>query len=57
MDSTKLMQLPTDENKWINYIVNLEINLKDCFKELKNEEKTSEINLIVFAQLELCPGF
>ena len=57
MDSTKLMQLPIDENKWINYIVNLEINLKDRFKELKNEEKTSEINLIVFAQLELCPGF
>ena len=37
------MQLPIDEDKWINYIVNLEINPKDRFKVLKDEEKTSKI--------------
>ena len=32
------MQLPVDENKWINYIINLESTLKDPFKVLKNEK-------------------
>ena len=57
LDSNKFMQLPTDEGKWINYIVNLESKLKDHFKVLKNEEKIQEKNLIVFSQLGLCPGF
>ena len=56
-DSSKFMQLPIDEDKWINYIVNLESKLKDRFKVLKNEEKFQKQNLIVFAQLELCQGF
>ena len=38
-DSSKFMQRPNDEGKWINYIINLESKLKDCFKVLKNEEK------------------
>ena len=33
------MQLPIDEGKWINYIINVENKLKDRFKLLKNEEK------------------
>ena len=33
------MQLPIDEDKWINYIINVENKLKDRFKLLKNEEK------------------
>ena len=57
LDSSKFIQLPIDEDKWINYIVNLESKLKDRFKVLKNEEKFQKQNLIVFAQLELCQGF
>ena len=57
LDSSKVIQLPINEDKWINYIVNLESKLKDRFKVLKNEEKFQKQNLIVFAQLELCQGF
>ena len=39
LGSSKSKQLPTDEGKWIKYLVNLEIKLKDRFKVLKNEEK------------------
>ena len=35
-DSSKFMQLPVDEGKWINCIINLESKLKDRFKVLKN---------------------
>ena len=41
-DNSKFMQLPTDEGKWLNYIINLESKLKDRFKVLKNEEKISK---------------
>ena len=36
------MQPPIEEDKWKNYIVNLESKLKYRFKVLKNEEKISE---------------
>ena len=39
LDSSKFIQLPIDEDKLINYIVNVESKLKDRFKVLKNEEK------------------
>ena len=42
LDSSKFMQLPIDKDNWINYIVNLENKVKDCFKVLKNEEKISK---------------
>ena len=35
------MQLPIDEGKQINYIINLESKLKYRFKVLKNEDKIS----------------
>ena len=35
------MQLPIDEDKWINYIIILESKLKDRFKVLKQEKKVS----------------
>ena len=38
LDSSKFIQLPIDEDKWINYIVNVESKLKDRLKVLKNEE-------------------
>ena len=40
-DSRKFIQLPIDQSKWTNYIINLENKLKDRFKVLKNEEKSS----------------
>ena len=36
------MKLSIDENKWINYIINLENKLNNCFKVLKNVGKSSE---------------
>ena len=42
LDSSKFMQPPIEEDKWKNYIVNLESKLKYRFKVLKNEEKISE---------------
>ena len=42
LDSSKFIQLPIDEDKWINYIINLKSKPKDRFKVLKNEEKISE---------------
>ena len=56
-DSSKFMPLPIDEGKWLNYMIDLENKLKDCFKVLKNEEKIQKKNLIMFAQLGLPPAF
>ena len=42
LDRSKFMQLPIDEGKQINYIVNFESKLKDHFKVPKNEGKNSE---------------
>ena len=41
-DSIKLMPLPIGEGKWLNYIINLENKLKDCFEVLKNEGISSQ---------------
>ena len=35
LDSSKFIQLPIDESKLLNYIINLECKLKDRFKVLK----------------------
>ena len=40
MDSSKIIQLPINESKWI--IINLENKLKDRFKVLNSEEKISK---------------
>ena len=37
-----LCNFPFDEDKWINYIINLESKLKDFFKVLKKKEKITE---------------
>ena len=42
LSDSKFTQLPIDEDKQINYIINLKIKFKDHFKVLKNEEKISE---------------
>ena len=41
-DSSKFIQLPIDEDKWINNIINLVNKVKYRFKALRNEEKFSE---------------
>ena len=51
-DSSKFNQLPIDQSKWINYIINLENKLKDRFKVLKNEEKESDS----ISPVETTPG-
>ena len=38
-DSSKIIQLPIDEDKWINNIINLVNKVKGRFKVLRNEEK------------------
>ena len=50
------MQLPIDEDKWINYIVNLESKLKDRFKKFKNEEKISEKEFDSICPVGTMPG-
>ena len=56
LDSSKFIQLPIHEDKWINYIVNLESKLKDRFKVLKNEEKISEKELDSICPVGTTPG-
>ena len=41
-ESNKFLQLPIDEDKWVNYIINAESKLKHHFKVPKNEDKISE---------------
>ena len=41
-DNTKFIPLIIDQNKWLNYIVNLEKKLKEHFKTLKRDNKISE---------------
>ena len=43
------MQLPIDNDNWINYIFNVESELKHRSKILKNEVKIQKKNLIVVA--------
>ena len=50
------MQLSIDEDKWLYYIVNLESKLKDRFKGLKNEEKTSEKEFDSVGPVGTTPG-
>ena len=42
-ESSKFLQLTIDEeDKWINFIINTEIKVKDHFKVHKNEDKISD---------------
>ena len=50
------MQLPIDEDNWIDYIINLESELKDRFKVLKNEEKISEKEFDSICPVGTMPG-
>ena len=41
-DNTKFIPLNIDQNKWLNYIVNVEKKLKTHFKTLEKDNKISE---------------
>ena len=41
-DNTKYIPLNIDQNKWLNYIVNVEKKLKEHFKTLEKDNKISE---------------
>ena len=56
LHSSKFIQLSTDEDKWINYIVNLKSKLKDRFKLLKNEGKILEKELDSIFTVGTTPG-
>ena len=56
LHSSKFMQLPIDEDNWIDYINNLESELKDRFKVLKNEEKISEKEFDSICPVGTTPG-
>ena len=55
-DSSKFMELPIDEGKWINYIVNLESKLKGRLKVLKNEQKLLEKEFDSVCPVGTTPG-
>ena len=55
-DSSKFIQLLIDESKWINYIINLENKLKDCFKIFRNEQKISEKEFDNISPVGTTPG-
>ena len=56
LDDSNFIQLTIDEDKWINYIVNLESKLKDRFKVLKNEGKNSEKEFDSICPVGTTPG-
>ena len=55
-DSSKFMELPIGEGKWINYIVNLESKLKGRLKVLKNEKKLLEKEFDSVCPVGTTPG-
>ena len=55
-DGSKILQVPIAEDKWINYIINLESRLEDCFKVLNKEEKISKKEFDGIFPVRTMPG-
>ena len=55
-DNTKFIPLNIDQNKWLNYIVNLEKKLKEHFKTLEKDNKISEDEFKSICPIGTCPG-
>ena len=55
-DSTEFIPLNIDQNKWLNYIVNLENKLKEHFKALEKDNKISEDEFKSICLIGTCPG-
>ena len=45
------LQMAINKDKWIDYIINLESKLKDCFNYFKMRSNFQKENLMVFSQL------
>ena len=56
LDNSKFAEFNIDSSKWLNYIVNLEIKLKDHFKNLKKENKISNEELEKISPIGSRPG-
>ena len=55
-DNSKFMQFNIDKSKWLSYIVNLEIKLKEHFKTLENNNKISEDKFKSICPIGTHPG-
>ena len=55
-DNTKFTPLNIDQNKWLNYIVNLEKKLKKHFKTLEKDNKISEDKFKSICPIGTRPG-
>ena len=55
-DNTKFIPLNIDQNKWLNYIVNLEKKLKEHFKTLEKDNKISEDEFKSICPIGTRPG-
>ena len=55
-DNTKFIPLNIDQSKWLNYIVNLEKNLKEHFKILEKDNKISEDEFKSICPIGTRPG-
>ena len=55
-DNTKFIPLNIDQNKWLNYIVNLEKKLKEHFKTLERDNKISEDEFKSICPIGTRPG-
>ena len=55
-DNTKFIPLNIDQNKWLNYIVNLENKLKEHFRALYRDNKISEDEFKSFCPISTRPG-
>ena len=55
-DNTKFIPLNIDQNKWLNYIVNVEKKLKEHFKTLEKDNKISEDEFKSICSIGTRPG-
>ena len=55
-DNTKFIPLNIDQNKWLNYIVNVEKKLKKHFKTLQKDNKMSEDEFKSICPIGTRPG-
>ena len=55
-DNTKFIPLNIDQNKWLNYIVNLEKKLQEHFKTLERDNKISEDEFKSICPIGTRPG-
>ena len=55
-DNTEFISPNIDQSKWLNYIVNLEKNLKEHYKTLEKDKKISEVEFKSICPIGTRPG-